>query len=299
VALILLTQPPRARVVSVGGQEEDVFFDLQKKARGPRAVADAATSGYTVLLWVRQTTQFSRSLKGEIDAARNHPEVPVSKDRGRPKSVVELLAEAHNDPRFARNAEAYRLAARGVVADLRELGYNVEAVGDLRKLSRPYPEAVPILARWLGDVSFAPLREDIVRTLSVPWAGGASRALVEAFESVQDATGAGIRWIIGNALEALASDAIADDLIRLATDRRYGRARERVVVGLGKLTDLRVVAVLLDLLGDDELVGHAASALGTLRVRAARPRIEPLLSHARPWVRNAAKKALARIDKAR
>ena len=143
------------------------------------------------------------------------------------------------------------------------------------------------------------MKGDIARTLSVPWAGDAVGTLVLAFERAEDATGRGLRWVIGNALEVLASDVIADALIRLATDRRYGRVRERVVVELGKLTDPRAVEALHDLLGDEEVVGHAVMALGTLRARAARSRVEALLTHPKPWIWKEAKKALARIDKAR
>jgi HEAT repeat protein len=125
-----------------------------------------------------------------------------------------------------------------------------------------------------------------------------TQATRHEFEQAEDPTGAGLRWAIGSALEVLANDEIADGMIKLATDRRYGKAREMVVVGLGKLRDARVIDVLLNLLSDDEVVGHAVMALGKLRARTARSRIEPLLNHPKPWVRKEAKKALANIDKA-
>ncbi len=234
----------------------------------------------------------------------------MSGDRDRPKSAAEVMAELRQDPGFIarekqqeddrrRNVERYQSAAHGVVTDLASVGYVVESVGDLRRLGRPYTEAVPVLVRWLTDVDYPPLKKDILQALSVPWARGASVALVREFERVEDATGTGIRWAIGNALEALASDEIAEEMFRLATERRFGRAREMVVLGLGKLRDPRVVEVLLNLLSDDEMMVPALGALGMLRATVARSRIEPFLTHPTPWVRKAAKKALARIDKAR
>jgi hypothetical protein len=219
------------------------------------------------------------------------------------------MEELQRDPEFVarqkqqeddrrRNLESYRRAARDVLADLAVAGFKVEAIGDLRRLGRPYPEAIPVLMRWLPRMQEAAVKEDIVRTLSVPWASDAAPLLLAEFEQAEDATGTGLRWAIGNALEVLANDAIADEMIRLATDRRYGKAREMVVVGLGKLRDPRVTDVLLDLLSDEDVVGHAVIALGKLRARAARSRIEPLLKHSKPWVRKEAKKALASIDKA-
>lgn len=227
----------------------------------------------------------------------------------RPKSAAELMSELQRDPEFVarqkqqederrRNLESYRTAARDVLADLAAAGFEVEAIGDLRRLGTPYPQAVPVLLHWLPRVRDAAVKEDIVRTLSVPWATDAASLLVSAFEQAEDPTGTGLRWAIGNALEVLANDGIADELIRLATDRRFGKAREMVVLGLGKLRDARVTDVLLNLLSDDEVVGHAVMALGKLRAKTARSRIEPLLNHPKPWVRKEAKKALASIDKA-
>jgi hypothetical protein len=227
----------------------------------------------------------------------------------RPKSAAELIAELQRDPQFVarekkqeddrrRNLERYRTAACDVLADLAAAGFKVEAIGDLRRLGTPYLEAVPVLIRWLPRVQDAAVKEDIVRTLSVPWAGDAAPLLLAEFERAEDATGTALRWAAGNALEVLANDKIADGMIKLATDPRYGRAREMVVLGLGKLNDTRVTDVLLNLLGDDEVAGHAVMALGKLRARTARSRIEPLLNHPKPWVRKEARKALASIDKA-
>jgi hypothetical protein len=231
------------------------------------------------------------------------------RSRDQPKSAAELMAELQRDPEFAarqkrqeeersRSREIYRTAARAVIADLAAVGFEVEAIGDLRSLGTPYPQAVPALIRWLSRVRDPAVKEDIVRTLSVPWAKDAAAPLLSEFERAEDDTGTGLRWAIGNALEVLASDEIADGMIKLATDRRYGEARQMVVVGLGKLKDARVADVLLELLVDDEVVGHAVMALGKLGAKTARSRIEPLLDHPRPWVRKEAKRALATIDKA-
>ena len=232
-----------------------------------------------------------------------------TRNKSGPTTAAELMEELRRDPEFAarqkqqqdnrrRNIESYRIAARAVLADLAAVGFDVEAIGDLRRLSTPYREAVPVLIQWLPRIRDASVKEDIVRTLSVPWAGDAAPLLLAEFERVEDATGTGLRWAIGNALDVLANDEIAGQMINLATDRRYGKAREMVVLGLGKLKDGRVTGVLLNLLGDDEVVGHAVMALGKLRARTARSRIEPLLNHPKSWVRKEAKKALERIDKA-
>lgn len=188
-----------------------------------------------------------------------------------------------------------RLDAAPIVEALRCIGFEVETVADLFNKKLSYKAAIPILLDWLQRITNTDVKEDVVRALAVKWAKGteAPKILVAQFEQAEDPTGTGLRWAIGSALEVLADDVIADHLIKFATDRRYGMARQMVVVGLGKLKDRRVVDVLLNLLADEEVVGHAVKALGKQRAIIARSRIEMLLKHPKPWVRKEAKKALA------
>jgi HEAT repeat protein len=105
------------------------------------------------------------------------------------------------------------------------------------------------------------------------------------------------RWAIGNALTVLATDAVFDEIVALARDRRYGRARERVAESLGNMKDDRAVDVLLELLDDEEVSLPAMRGLGRLgpRARRARAKIEPFLQHPEAWVRKDALRALKRI----
>ncbi|WP_428267206.1 HEAT repeat domain-containing protein [Haliangium sp.] len=221
-------------------------------------------------------------------------------------TAAELMAELQQDPAFVareeqreeereRNRASYRRAARGLLDELAAAGFEVEAVADLRGRGR-YPRAIPILVRWLPRVDDAGVKEDIIRTLSVPWARGATPLLLTEFEKAEDCSGTGLRWAIANALEVLASDEIADELIRLAATPEYGAARQMLVVSLGKLSVEGVDEVLIGLLSDDVVVGHAVMALGKRRAKAARSRIETLLSHPKAWVRDEVKKALEQID---
>lgn len=225
------------------------------------------------------------------------------------KTADEFMAEIEKDPKYAagmkkaednirRNIENYRISARGLVADLAAAGFEVDGARDLLRSGKYPANLVPILVRWLPLVQYDALKEDIVRTLSVPWARAAAPALIAEFERAALDQPLGLGWAIGNALEVVANDAITVDMLRLATDRRYGTARQMLVRGLGRLKDPHVIDVLIDLLADEDVFGHAVVALGKLRARAARPHLEPLLRHKSATVRNAAKTALGRIDKA-
>lgn len=193
-------------------------------------------------------------------------------------------------------SERYAEAVQPVLEDLRRAGFEVGAVRGLRLSRRPYPLAVPVLVKWLPKIVEPSVKEDIVRTLSVPWAKEAAPALITEFERMDDPSTHG-RWAVGNALEVLASEAICDDLIRLATARHFGRARQMIVLGLGKVRSPSVIEVLTQLLHDDDVTGHAVVALGRQRAKAARCDIESFLGHPKAWIRAEAKRALARIEK--
>lgn len=228
----------------------------------------------------------------------------------KPVTADELMTRLNQDPAYlarvaARDAlveergRRYREAAAPVAAELRGLGYHVEDIGDLRHLGARYTNAVPVLIEWLTKVDEPSVKEDIVRTLSVPWAKSAAPVLIEEFRRVEDATGTSIRWVIGNALSVVAGDPVCDDLVDLARDRRYGRAREMVVVALGrmKMKTACVVDVLIELLADEDVAGHAVIALGKLKDRRAREAVAALQNHPKAWVRAEVKKALARMDR--
>lgn len=192
--------------------------------------------------------------------------------------------------RLARRAEAQ------VVADLVAAGFDVGSISELRESGHRYRAAVPVLMDWLPRLTNANVREEVVRALSVPWAGReASRLLIDEFQRVDQSENPSWRWAAGNALNILADDSDFEDLVGLAVDQRYGRSRQMIVLGLGKSERPEVGDVLVGLLGDPEVNGHAAHALRRVKAPAARPGLELLLTDERAWVRRAAEKALAAL----
>jgi HEAT repeat protein len=187
--------------------------------------------------------------------------------------------------------------AAPIVTALRDAGFAVDSIADLfnRKLS--YKSAIPLLIEWLPRTANRDVKQDLVRALSVKWAKAAAPILVSEFESASGDDSLGLRWAIGNALDVLANDEISDAMLKLATTKEYGRAREMVVLGLGKLTDSRVPDTLIQLLEDDDVAGHAAKALGKLRVKRARTALEAVQNHPNQWIRKEVRKALESIQK--
>lgn len=225
------------------------------------------------------------------------------------RTAADLMARLKRDPKYqareqekehARQARiaVTREAGAPVVKELVAAGFSVNAVADLHNKRLDYHAAIPILLAWLPKVQNLDVKQDIVRCLSVPYAKPlAAGPLIDEFRRAEDESPTGLRWVIGNALEVVADDAVLTDMMELARDRRYGKAREMLVAGLGNMSDERVIPLLLDLLKDDEVSGHAIMALGKLKPPIARSHVEPFLKHPNAWVRKEAQKTIEKIDK--
>jgi HEAT repeat protein len=198
-----------------------------------------------------------------------------------------------------QNIEEYLTAAAPVLRDLAQAGVHVDRISADQLIEQDYKAAIPILLRWLPRVDNLRIKEAIVRSLSVPWAKPvAVPALVDAFRQAPD-NPPGLKDAIGNALSIVADDSVFQDIVALARDKRHGQARVMVVEALANMRDPQAVDVLCELLADEEVAAHAVVALGKLKAARARPQIEPFLNHSEGWVRKEAKRALAKIDKAK
>jgi hypothetical protein len=223
----------------------------------------------------------------DIKSARDARPSPIDREslgRDRPKTSLD-------------SGRGYLAEAAPILRELADIGFDVNMIGELRRPGRPrYAAAVPILERWLPRVSSPSLKDDIIRTLSVPWAKEAVPALVAEFENIET-NSRDLRWVVGNALWVHAKHMNPQELLRLARDPRFGSARQMVVMALGGVKAPGVVDVLVGLLEDEDLLGHALYALGRGRAVVARAAIERQLVSPRAYVRNNAKKALTQIDR--
>jgi len=183
-----------------------------------------------------------------------------------------------------------------ILAKLNEAGYEVGSLAELRHSGVRYRKAVPIMTAALSETTETKTLMELVRALSVPWAKPeATGSLVDLFRRVDDSTGLGLRWAVGNALDVTWDDARFDDLVDLARDRSYGRAREMVVLGLARSKRPEAGGVLIELLDDADVNGHAVKALRKLKLPAARRGLERMLGDDRAWVRREAERALAAL----
>ena len=183
-----------------------------------------------------------------------------------------------------------------VAQTLRHAGFQVSSVYDLVNSSDPYPAAVPILLDILPTVRDQTIREGVIRALTVPEARGlAAPALIGEFE--REDSPELVNWVIASALSVVADAAVFDQLIRLVTDRRFGSARQMLTIALVRAGGPKAEDVLIQLLDDEDVAGHALYALRTIATEKSTPRLKTFLSHPRMWVRREAEKTLAHIQK--
>jgi hypothetical protein len=195
----------------------------------------------------------------------------------------------HEEPR-----RAYAAAAADLIAKLRNAGFEIETVGDLVQQGIEYKEAVPLLVTGLKKATYDALQEDIVRTLSVPWARPALPALIEEFERSEPER-ARLRWTISNAIEVLADDSTFDWLSKILPRRAYGRDRQMLVLALRKVGHREAaIRLLLGLLDDDTVNGHALTTLNRLKAAVSKVAIQRFEDDKRAWVRREARRLLGR-----
>jgi HEAT repeat protein len=91
-----------------------------------------------------------------------------------------------------------------------------------------------------------------------------------------DQCGFDLYSIVGN---GFSGPTIADELIELALERRFGQARTQIVLSLPKTKDDRVLVALVSLLDDPTVRAFAIEALGKMKFTGARSSIAELLDH--------------------
>ncbi|PZE89076.1 hypothetical protein DEJ00_12185 [Curtobacterium sp. MCLR17_039] len=181
-----------------------------------------------------------------------------------------------------------------ILADLRALGYDFPSLSAFAQSGVRYKDAVPTLLEWLRKARTPMMQRAVARTLTNPSAKGAVMpALIDAFRNFTDE--AGTRWAVGNSIETAYVDRYFADVAALALDPRYGRARQMVALALGKSKRPEAVDVLLQLMDDHDISGHAVFALSKRSNPRAREAFEEKLTDDRPWARKKAALGLRKI----
>ena len=171
-----------------------------------------------------------------------------------------------------------------------------------------FERAAPVLVDWLPRVEDPRVKEAMVASLAGQRGarGEGARRLIDEYRRPEHADHFTLRWAIGDAMATLAGPDDADDIIEILRERGGGQARQMFCDALARTRDPRRVDVLIDLIADDDVAGHAISALrgigrGTLpQPDRARPMLEALLARptATEFARRQARAALKKLGSA-
>jgi len=182
-----------------------------------------------------------------------------------------------------------------LLQEVREMGVEIGSVNDLIKINSEYKDLVPILLRYLQEADDEEDKQFIARCLGVKGFTEASEPLVlEFYKASHDS----YKWAIGNTLSIIQDKDMAPVLLRIAREKEHGIARQMIVDGLGiykKNEDVK--NALIELLNDDDVVGHAISAIRKMGDKELVKYVEPFLNHKTTWIRNEAKRTLKRLRK--
>lgn len=104
------------------------------------------------------------------------------------------------------------------------------------------------------------------------------------------------RWFISDRLYQIRSRAYIDDYLRIISNPAYGRARQMVILLVGKLKVEAAVPILIGLLEDEEVRLHAIIALGQYKREEFRGYFERFQDAKQPGWRKYARAALKKLE---
>jgi len=180
--------------------------------------------------------------------------------------------------------------------ELQKVGIEIVNIYDLVNSNKRYPAAIPVLSDLLKKgIEDTKIKEGVIRALTVKDAAGVSnKALIEEYNRIPK-NETSIRWAIGNAFYTIIKNDDAENILQIVQDSENGLSRQMFVAALGKIKSEKSEIVLIKLLDDFEVTAHALDALGRLKSKKAKERIEILRGHKNNLIRKEAERALKKI----
>jgi hypothetical protein len=179
------------------------------------------------------------------------------------KDPVWVARNAERKARLKQRLEQFRREQEKLLADLRDVGIQVQSVWDFVNTADKYPAAIPVLLRHLVVPYSKRIKEGIVRALTVDYAGpDVLRELIKQFQEQSDDSANSLKWVLGNAISEAATPADAETMIGLATDPAHGEARDMITQRLPRVVKdkARLREILQHLTGDKQMEKYARRA---------------------------------------
>ena len=182
-----------------------------------------------------------------------------------------------------------------LIEEIKSKGFNIESIDDLINMTKREKYLVPIILRYIKLFEDDEDKSWLVRTLGVKGFNEATETLIDEFYKASNDSS--LKWTIGNTLSIILDKNHIADIIKIVKERGHGTSRQMFVIALGKMKDKKVIPVLLELLNDNDLTGHAIIALSYFNDNNLISYIEPFKNHKTDWIRKEAEKAIKKIEK--
>lgn len=140
-----------------------------------------------------------------------------------------------------------------LVEALLSAGISAHSVWDLVHSQSSYSAAIPILFEHVRRKYPDRILEGILRALATPDAKARWGELVDFFEHNSLSLPPELRYLTAVALDGAADDSVIDDIIRLASNSRYGFDRAPLLFTLKRSANPKAKMLLHELRGDPML----------------------------------------------
>lgn len=184
-----------------------------------------------------------------------------------------------------------------LVIRINNSGFKIDNIYNLNSIASLKPEIVSIIVAFLQEnTDLWKGRENVIRSLARKEAKAvANEALFMEYERAKNKADQLYLWAIGNSIEVIVRNEDFDSIRKIATNPENGMSRQMFVLALGKIKTQASEDLLIGLLDDKEVQGHALGALRKLKSKKAAEKASLLLSSPNAWIRKEAKKLLDKI----
>lgn len=179
--------------------------------------------------------------------------------------------------------------------EINSYGYEFKNLNDVMKIGKNDKVLIPVLLKWINKTDDYNSKSWIARILTVKGYTEATEELLKLYKEMDNKIGD--KWAVGNAIGVISDKRYIDDYIEIITDKSNGSARQMIIYYMGAFKEERVKKVLISLLDDEEVNGHAIYALSKFKDISLIEKLEPFTAHKMTWKRNKAKKAIAKLEK--
>lgn len=187
-----------------------------------------------------------------------------------------------------------KLDKEKLLNDIRLKDVEISDINDLMKIDKRFRDLAPIVVEHLKNIDDESDKEFLVRCLGVKGFTEATEQLLAEFHKTDKVT---FKWAIGNTLSIIEDKSKVKEFLEIVQNKEHGIARQMIVVALGKTKVKEAFPVLLNLLKDEDVVGHTIGALVYYKDPTVIEYLEPLKNHKVGWVKKEALKVIEKLQK--